>query len=135
MSSIFFLDSSSLEEAESSSEVSRSLREARKACFSAFLREVLPLDVLLVDLLVLGVMLAEGVLALVLALAGVVLFGRVLGGVILVLLGAVGDVVVRVSTRKAPFLRATTTTLVQPVVVKPGETTDHERQIIIAKSL
>ena len=91
---------------------------------SLLAREVLPLDVLLVDLLVLGVMLAGGVLALVLALAGVILVGGVLGGVMLALLGVVGDVVVRVSTPKASFLGTTITPVVQSVVVEPRKPAD-----------
>jgi hypothetical protein len=111
LSSRLFSDSSSLEgeEEDRSSSVllSRSLREARKArswalaflkyfFFSASLR------------LVLG-----GVFALVLALAGVILVEGVL-----VLLGAVGDEVVGISTAIASFLRTTTTLAIQAVVVK-----------------
>ena len=58
-------------------------------------------------------MLAEGVLALVLALAGVVLAREVL-----VLLGAVGDEVVGISTAIASLLRTTTALVIQTVVVK-----------------
>ena len=51
---------------------------------------------------------------LVLALAGVMLTGEVL-----VLLGAVGDEVVGVSTAIASFLWTTTTSVIQAVVVEP----------------
>jgi len=62
----------------------------------------------------LRLVLARFVVVLVLALAGVVLVERVL-----VLLGAVGDKVVRVSTSKASILWTTTSLVVQAVVVKP----------------
>jgi hypothetical protein len=71
-----------------------------------------------------------GVLALVLALAGVVLIGGVL-----VLLGAVGDEVVRISTVVASLLRTTTTPAIQVVVVKPREPTDDQHQLVVPKGL
>ena len=58
-------------------------------------------------------MLVGGVLMLVLELVGVLLVREVL-----VLLGAVGDKVVKVSTTKASIL-LTTTLAIQAVVVKP----------------
>ena len=61
----------------------------------------------------LRLVLAEGVLTLVLALVGVVLVGGVL-----VLLGAVSDKVVKVSTAIATLLQTTTTLVVHAVVVK-----------------
>jgi hypothetical protein len=64
-------------------------------------------------------MLSEGVLTLVLTLAGVVLVGGVLVRYVLVLLGIVGDEVVRISTCIASILRTTTTSMIQAVVVKP----------------
>jgi hypothetical protein len=82
------------------------------------LLEVLLLQRLLVELflrLVLG-----GVLALVLALAGVILVGGVL-----VLLGTVGDEVVRISIAVASFVWTTTTPAIQAVVVKPREPADN----------
>lgn len=97
--------------------------------------DVLLLDVLLVEatLLILGLML-------VLVLAGVVLVVGVLvrvilAGVMLVLLGAVGDVVVGVTTPKASFLWTTTTPVIQAVVVEPQESDDDKCQLIIPKRL
>ena len=58
----------------------------------------------------------------VLALADVVLAREVL-----VLLGAVGDEVVRVSTVEASILRTTTAPAIQAVVVKPRELVDDQR--------
>jgi hypothetical protein len=92
------------------------------------LLEVLLLQHLLVESslrLVLG-----GVLALVLALARVVLVEGVL-----VLLGAVGDEVVRISTAVASFLRTTTTSAIQAVVVKPREPANDQRQLVVPKTL
>jgi hypothetical protein len=76
------------------------------------LLEVLLLQCLLVEFslrLVLG-----GVVTLVLALAGVILVGGML-----VLLGIVGDEVVKISIIVASFLRTTTMPAIQAVVVKP----------------
>ena len=64
----------------------------------------------------LQLVLARGVLALVLALSGVMLARKVL-----VLLGAVGDEVVGISTAIATILQTTTTPVVHAVVVKPRE--------------
>ena len=86
------------------------------------------LDRLLVEA-ALGLVLAGGVVTLVLVLAGVVLVGEGL------LLGAVRDKVVRISTSIASLLRATTASAVQTVVVKPREPTDDECQLIIPKRL
>jgi hypothetical protein len=84
------------------------------------LLEVLLLQCLLVESSLRLVL--RGVLALVLALAGVVLVGGVL-----VLLGAVGNEVVGISTAVASFLRTTTTSAIQTVVVKPREPVDDQR--------
>jgi hypothetical protein len=74
--------------------------------------EVLLLKHLLVESF-LRLVLVGGVLELVLALAEVVLAGETF-----VLLGAVGDKVVRVSTAITSFLQTPTTPAVQAVVVK-----------------
>ena len=98
----------------------------------AFLSFGLPAVRLLDRLLVetaLGLVLARGVVALILALARVVLVDEGL------LLGAVRDEVVRISTSIASLLRATTASAVQTVVVKPREPTDDECQLIIPKRL
>jgi hypothetical protein len=71
-----------------------------------------------------------GVLALVLTLAGVVLVEGVL-----VLLGAVGDEVVEISTAIASFLQTITTPAIQAVVVKPRESADNQCQLVIPKTL
>jgi hypothetical protein len=63
-----------------------------------------------------------GVLALVLVLAGVILVGEVL-----VLLGAVDDEMVGVSTAVASFLWTPTTSPVPVVVVKPRKPADDQR--------
>jgi hypothetical protein len=84
------------------------------------LLEVLLLERLLVKSsirLVLG-----GVLALVLVLVGVILVGGVL-----VLLGAVDDEMVGVSTAIASFLWTPTTSPVPAVVVKPRKPADDQR--------
>jgi hypothetical protein len=123
LSSRLFSDSSSLEGEEdrsSSVSLSRSLRGEEGTLLGLGLLEILLLQCLLVESsirLVLG-----GVLALVLALARAILVGGVL-----VLLGAVGDKVVRISTVVASFLRTTTTLVIQAVVVKPREPTDDQR--------
>ena len=77
----------------------------------------------------LRLVLVEGVLALVLALADVILVGGVL-----VLLGAVGDEVVGISTAKASLV-LTTTPSIQAVVVKPRESAEDQSQLIILKCL
>jgi drug/metabolite transporter (DMT)-like permease len=74
--------------------------------------------------------LARGVLAVVLALAGVILIGGVL-----VLLRAVGDEVVGVSTTIASFLQTTTTLVIQAVIVKPQEPVDDQCQLVVPKGL
>jgi hypothetical protein len=115
LSSRLFSDSSLLEGEEdrsSSVSLSRSLRGEEGTLLGLGLLEVLLLQCLLVESslrLVLG-----GVLALVLMPAGVVLVGGVL-----VLLGAVGDKVVGISTAVASFLETTTTLAIQAIVVKP----------------
>jgi len=63
----------------------------------------------------LGLVLVRGVLLLLFALAGIVLVGGVLA-----FLRAVCDEVVRVSTTKAPLVRATTP-VIQTIVVKSRE--------------
>ena len=82
------------------------------------------LDVLLLEHLLvkssLGHVLVGGVLMLVLELVGVLLVREVL-----VLLGAVGDKVVKVSTTKASIL-LTTTSAIQAVVVKLREPVDDQ---------
>jgi hypothetical protein len=65
-----------------------------------------------------------GVLALILALAGVVL----------VLLMAVGDEVVGVSTAVASFLWTSTTPAIQAVVVKPREPADDQCQLVVPRA-
>ena len=77
------------------------------------LLEVHLLELLLVESS-LRLVLFGGVLMLVLALAGVILVEGVL-----VLLGAVGDEVVKVSIAIATLLRTTTMTVVHAAVVKP----------------
>jgi hypothetical protein len=54
---------------------------------------------------------------------------------VLVLLGVVGDEVVRVSTAVASFLQITTTPMIQAVVVKPREPADDQRQLVVPKGL
>ena len=73
-------------------------------------------------------------------LTGVILVGGalvavVLGGVVLVLLGAAGDEVVRITSLKASSLGATTTSAVETVVVEAGELADDQRQLIVSKHL
>jgi hypothetical protein len=80
------------------------------------LLEELLLDRLLIKTS-LRLVLAGGVPTLVLVLVGVILVGGVL-----VLLGAVGDKVVGISTAVASFLRTTTTLAIQAVVVKTVRT-------------
>jgi hypothetical protein len=92
------------------------------------LLEVLLLERLLVESSLRLVL--RGVLALVLALARVVLVRGVL-----VLLGAVGDEVVGVSTAIASFLWTTITLAIQAVVMKPRELADDQWQLVIPKGL
>jgi hypothetical protein len=92
------------------------------------LLEVLLLERLLVESSLRLVL--RGVLALVLALARVVLVRGVL-----VLLGAVGDEVVGVSTAVASFLWTTITLAIQAVVMKPRELADDQWQLVVPKGL
>jgi hypothetical protein len=54
---------------------------------------------------------------------------------VLVLLGAVGDEVVGVSTAIASFLWTTITLAIQAVVMKPRELADDQWQLVIPKGL
>jgi len=115
---------SSLEEEEARSlmeSLLRSLREARQVrCWALAFLEVLLLECLHVESS-LGLILAEGVLALVLALANIVLVGGVL-----VLLGAVGNEVVGISTAKVSLV-LTPTQVIQAVVVEPRGPANDQR--------
>jgi hypothetical protein len=93
------------------------------------LLEVLLLECLLVETF-LQLVLVGGVLTLFLALARVMLAREAL-----VLLGAMGDEVVGVSTVIASFLQTLTTPVVQAVVVKPQKPADDQCQLVIPKSL
>ena len=93
------------------------------------LLEVLLLERLLIESS-LQLVLAGGVLVLVLVPAEVELARGVL-----VLLGAVGNKVVGVSTAVASFLRTPSTSMVQAVVMKPRKPADDQCQLIVPKSL
>ena len=89
-------------------------------CWALAFLEVLLLECLHVESS-LGLILAEGVLALVLALANIVLVGGVL-----VLLGAVGNEVVGISTAKVSLV-LTPTQVIQAVVVEPRGPANDQR--------
>jgi len=87
------------------------------------------LECLLIESL-LRPMLARVIVALVLALAGVILVGEVV-----VLLGAVGDKVVGISTVVAPHLLITALVTIQAVVLKLRELANDQCQLVIPKGL